>query len=56
MANIKVTTAYVGANADLVRGFITTILEIRSRPGSDDQADGERPEHVDGDELMAREM
>jgi len=27
MANIVVTTAYVGANADLVRGFITTPLE-----------------------------
>jgi multidrug efflux pump len=26
-ASIKVTTAYVGANADLVRGFITTPLE-----------------------------
>jgi multidrug efflux pump len=27
IANITVTTAYVGANADLVRGFITTPLE-----------------------------
>src|ERR671935_1773740 len=27
MANVVVTTAYVGANADLVRGFITTPLE-----------------------------
>src|SRR5437868_3122632 len=27
MANIKVTTVYVGANADLVRGFITAPLE-----------------------------
>jgi len=27
MANVKVTTAYVGANADLVRGFITAPLE-----------------------------
>jgi multidrug efflux pump len=27
IAVIKVTTAYVGANADLVRGFITTPLE-----------------------------
>jgi multidrug efflux pump len=27
MANVKVTTAYIGANADLVRGFITTPLE-----------------------------
>src|SRR5262245_14911556 len=27
MANIVVTTAYVGANADLVRGFITAPLE-----------------------------
>src|ERR671936_2599981 len=26
-ANVVVTTAYVGANADLVRGFITTPLE-----------------------------
>ena len=27
MANVKVTTVYVGANADLVRGFITAPLE-----------------------------
>src|SRR6266852_6084376 len=27
MANVVVTTAYVGANADLVRGFITAPLE-----------------------------
>ena len=27
IANITVSTAYVGANADLVRGFITTPLE-----------------------------
>src|SRR5947209_12791541 len=27
MANVVVTTAYVGASADLVRGFITTPLE-----------------------------
>src|SRR5213082_3434130 len=27
MANVAVTTVYVGANADLVRGFITTPLE-----------------------------
>src|SRR5256714_3856121 len=27
MANVVVSTAYVGANADLVRGFITTPLE-----------------------------
>src|SRR5712691_4176792 len=27
LANVKVTTAYVGANADLVRGFITSPLE-----------------------------
>ena len=27
MANVKVTTAYVGASADLVRGFITSPLE-----------------------------
>src|SRR5260370_719231 len=27
MANVLVTTAYVGANADLVRGFITAPLE-----------------------------
>jgi multidrug efflux pump len=27
MANIKVTTAYIGASADLVRGFITSPLE-----------------------------
>src|ERR1051326_5127426 len=26
-ANVTVTTVYVGANADLVRGFITTPLE-----------------------------
>src|SRR6516162_4015985 len=26
-ASVKVTTVYVGANADLVRGFITTPLE-----------------------------
>src|SRR5213593_1797739 len=37
MADIVVTTAYVGANADLVRGFITTPLErvIASAPGID---------------------
>src|SRR5205085_6327498 len=34
MANIVVTTAYVGANADLVRGFVTAPLE-RSIAGSD---------------------
>jgi len=34
MANIVVTTAYVGANADLVRGFITAPLE-RSIAGAD---------------------
>ena len=27
IAVVRVTTAYVGANADLVRGFITTPLE-----------------------------
>jgi multidrug efflux pump len=27
MANVVVTTVYVGANADLVRGFITAPLE-----------------------------
>ncbi|HEV8658088.1 MAG TPA: efflux RND transporter permease subunit [Thermoanaerobaculia bacterium] len=27
MANVKVTTAYIGASADLVRGFITSPLE-----------------------------
>ena len=34
---VKVTTAYVGANADLVRGFITTPLErvIASADGID---------------------
>jgi multidrug efflux pump len=37
LANIKVTTAYVGANADLVRGFITSPLErvIASADGID---------------------
>ncbi len=37
MANVKVTTAYVGANADLVRGFITSPLErvIASADGID---------------------
>ena len=34
MANVVVTTAYVGANADLVRGFITAPLE-RAIAGSD---------------------
>src|ERR1051326_4540857 len=34
MANIVVTTAYVGANADLVRGFITAPLE-RAIAGAD---------------------
>ena len=27
IAVVKITTAYVGANADLVRGYITTPLE-----------------------------
>ena len=37
MANVVVTTAYVGANADLVRGFITSPLErvIASADGID---------------------
>src|SRR5512146_217574 len=37
IATISVTTAYVGANADLVRGFITTPLErvIASADGID---------------------
>src|SRR5215470_3282273 len=37
IATIQVTTAYVGANADLVRGFITTPLErvIASADGID---------------------
>jgi multidrug efflux pump len=37
MANVKVTTAYIGANADLVRGFITSPLErvIASADGID---------------------
>src|SRR5512132_1381153 len=37
MANVVVTTAYIGANADLVRGFITTRLErvIASADGID---------------------
>ncbi|HVT44308.1 MAG TPA: efflux RND transporter permease subunit, partial [Thermoanaerobaculia bacterium] len=37
MANVQVSTAYVGANADLVRGFITTPLErvIASADGID---------------------
>src|SRR5437868_10878207 len=34
MANVVVTTAYVGANADLVRGFITSPLE-RAIAGAD---------------------
>jgi multidrug efflux pump len=34
MANVVVTTAYVGANADLVRGFVTGPLE-RSIAGAD---------------------
>src|SRR3954467_638867 len=34
MANVVVTTAYVGANADLVRGFITAPLE-RAIAGAD---------------------
>ena len=37
IAVVKVTTVYVGANADLVRGFITTPLErvIASADGID---------------------
>src|SRR5688572_8397709 len=37
IAVIRVTTAYIGANADLVRGFITTPLErvIASADGID---------------------
>src|SRR5689334_24907961 len=37
IAVIRITTAYVGANADLVRGFITTPLErvIASADGID---------------------
>src|SRR5215471_5145277 len=37
IANVTVTTIYVGANADLVRGFITTPLErvIASADGID---------------------
>src|SRR5438045_9458017 len=37
IAVVKVSTAYVGANADLVRGFITTPLErvIASADGID---------------------
>ena len=37
LAVVRVTTAYVGANADLVRGFITTPLErvIASADGID---------------------
>ena len=37
MAVVRVSTAYVGANADLVRGFITTPLErvIASADGID---------------------
>jgi multidrug efflux pump len=34
MANVVVTTAYIGANADLVRGFITSPLE-RAIAGAD---------------------
>ena len=34
MANVVVTTAYIGANADLVRGFITAPLE-RQKEASD---------------------
>ncbi|HEV7766014.1 MAG TPA: efflux RND transporter permease subunit [Thermoanaerobaculia bacterium] len=37
MANVKITTAYIGASADLVRGFITSPLErvIASADGID---------------------
>ena len=37
LAVVSVTTAYVGANADLVRGFVTTPLErvIASAEGID---------------------
>ncbi len=37
IANVRITTAYVGANAELVRGFITTPLErvIASADGID---------------------
>src|SRR3970040_2549706 len=37
VAIVRVTTAYIGANADLVRGFITTPLErvIASADGID---------------------
>src|SRR5471030_2410385 len=37
LANVKVTTAYIGANAELVRGFITSPLErvIASADGID---------------------
>ena len=37
IAQVKVTTAYIGANADLVRGFVTTPLErvIASADGID---------------------
>ncbi len=37
IAVVKITTAYVGANADLVRGFITTPLErvVASADGID---------------------
>src|SRR6202158_566551 len=34
MANVVVSTVYIGANADLVRGFITTPLE-RAVAGAD---------------------
>src|SRR5947208_16915597 len=47
MANVVVTTAYVGANADLVRGFVTAPLE-RSIAGSGgiDYLDASRQEGI----------
>src|SRR5881397_3767025 len=44
IAVVKVSTVYVGANADLVRGFITTPLEIGVRA------------HVDGRDLDHRDV
>jgi multidrug efflux pump len=46
MSVVSVTTVYVGANADLVRGFITSPLEARDRErdGIDYHRELERPE------------
>ena len=48
-ATVTVTTVYVGASAELVRGFITTPLErsIAAADGIDYLASTERPGHLD---------